>query len=42
MVLFGMLVGGEVNSMADDPSGACADAAKERADMETLNELVWD
>ena len=41
LVIFGVLVGGELGAMAEDPAGACEQAAKVKADAETASELVW-
>ena len=41
LVIFGVLVGGELNAMATDVSAACEDAAQQKADPDLASELVW-
>lgn len=41
LVIFGVLVGGELGGIAEDPAGACAQAAKDQADAELAPALVW-
>ncbi|MCO5063477.1 MAG: hypothetical protein M9924_03580 [Rhizobiaceae bacterium] len=41
LVIFGVLVGGELNAMSDDPAGACEQASKYKVDPDIVSELVW-
>jgi hypothetical protein len=41
LVIYGVLVGGELAAMADDVSKACARAAEFQADPEAAAEVVW-
>ncbi|MDQ6436423.1 hypothetical protein RB623_20425 [Mesorhizobium sp. LHD-90] len=42
LVIYGILVGGELGAMADDVSAACAKAGEAKADPEFAAELVWE
>jgi len=41
LVIFGVLVGGELTAMATDVPAACEDAEKQKADPDMASELVW-
>lgn len=41
LVIYGILVGGELADMADDPSAACAAAETTRTDPDMAELLVW-
>ncbi len=42
LVIYGMLLGGDLAAMSDDVSAACANAAEFRADPEMAEILVWE
>jgi hypothetical protein len=42
LVIYGILVGGELAAMADDVSEACAKAGEAKADPEFAAEVVWE
>ena len=41
LVIYGVLVGGELSAMADDDGAACEAAAEAKADPEFAADLVW-
>lgn len=41
LVIFGVLVGGELSAIGDDPAAACEQAAADKADAELAPELIW-
>jgi hypothetical protein len=41
LVIYGVLVGGEIAAMADDDGANCAAAADTKSDPEFADELVW-
>ncbi|MGC4023982.1 MAG: hypothetical protein QM744_01680 [Mesorhizobium sp.] len=41
LVIFGVLVGGELTAISDDVSAACEDAAKAKVDPDLASELVF-
>jgi hypothetical protein len=41
LVIYGVLVGGEIAAMADDDGTNCAAAAETKSDPEFADELVW-
>jgi hypothetical protein len=41
LVIYGILMGGELSAMADDVGDACVAAAETRSDPEMAGELVW-
>ena len=41
LVIFGVLVGGELGAIGNDPAAACAQAALDKADPDLASELVW-
>ncbi|WP_454848577.1 hypothetical protein [Rhizobium binxianense] len=42
LVIYGILVGGEMAAMSDDLSGACAAAKDTKADPDMADVLVWE
>ncbi|EPE95751.1 hypothetical protein [Rhizobium grahamii] len=41
LVIYGILVGGELAALSDDPSEACAAAEKVKADPDFADQVVW-
>jgi hypothetical protein len=41
LVIYGILVGGELAALSDDPSEACSAAEKVKADPDFADQVVW-